>query len=164
MNFHIIVVLHTDDYPVVLGMLVILYCVTLESLWRVLYRSKGKEARRTWFFIGYITILFILGTLYFIAETWGTEAAFVDYRNFPGGPLGWEGVSDAYPLIYMGNVVYILADWMADGLLVRYFDCEYFRKSLISASVMALLHYLAGKPFGSPPHYTNSHALSLQYW
>jgi len=65
--------------------------------------------------MGYINIMFVLGTLYMISEAWANQVGFVDY---PGGPLQFGDVSDGYPLDYMGNVVFLLAYWLADGLLL----------------------------------------------
>lgn len=91
-------------------MLFIIYGATFHRLW-----EQRKKDVRNWFFIGYINVMFVLGTLYMITEAWSTQVGFVDY---PGGPLQFGAVSDGYPLEYMGNVVFILADWLADGLLV----------------------------------------------
>lgn len=65
--------------------------------------------------------MFVLGTLYMISETWSTQAGFVDYREYPGGPLGFASIVDSFPLGYLASVVYVIADWFADAVLVCFF-------------------------------------------
>ena len=51
--------------------------------------------------------------------------SFIDNRKFPGlkglappGPLGFQASSWSGPLILTPGLVYILTNWLADGLLV----------------------------------------------
>lgn len=63
-------------------------------------------------------MLFAMGTVNLACNTKMTELMFIDNRGYPGGPNGWfiayysEGVNTA------GNVAYIVANFLADGLLV----------------------------------------------
>ncbi len=111
-SFTSCIVTHYDDLCFFVGMLFLIYGATFHCLW-----EQRKKTMRNWFFMGYINIMFVLGTLYMISEAWANQVGFVDY---PGGPLQFGDVSDGYPLDYMGNVVFLLADWLADGLLVRF--------------------------------------------
>lgn len=75
---------------------------------------KNKE----WVMLPFTTIMFILGTTYIGANTKVTELAFIDNRNFPGGPniylLANYNVAPHVLLNTMGAI----SLWIADGLLV----------------------------------------------
>ncbi|KAG6810538.1 hypothetical protein H0H92_011425 [Tricholoma furcatifolium] len=68
--------------------------------------------------IAYISALFICSTLFIAANSEMTRLAFVDNRNFPGGPSAYEEVMFSIPVDNLGNVVFVIANWLADGLMV----------------------------------------------
>lgn len=49
-----------------------------------------------------------------------TQLAFIDNRNFPGGPNAYENVMFAIPVDSMGNVSAALQNWLCDALLVSH--------------------------------------------
>ena len=59
--------------------------------------------------------------------------SFIDNRRFPGagvlvppGPLGYQAVTWSGPLILSPSFVFVLSNWLADGLLVSsLFDVEF---------------------------------------
>ena len=65
------------------GMVFILFVLTFKQLIRT--TTKFNYTQRLFFKI-YITLLFILGTLYIGAVAKMAEFGFIDYRGFPGGP------------------------------------------------------------------------------
>ncbi|KAI0259602.1 hypothetical protein BC834DRAFT_962042 [Gloeopeniophorella convolvens] len=69
-------------------------------------------------FIAYITILFILGTIFMAASAEFTQLAFIDNRNYPGGPAAYENAMFSIPVDMAGNVAFVLTTWFADALLV----------------------------------------------
>ncbi|KAF5381201.1 hypothetical protein D9757_007863 [Collybiopsis confluens] len=68
--------------------------------------------------LAYITAQFILATLFQAANARFTQLAFINDRNFPGGPSGFEVNMFFIPIDMMGNASYIIANWLADGLLI----------------------------------------------
>lgn len=71
-----------------------------------------------WGWIAYITTLFILGSIGNGANMFLQQDAFVNHRNYPGGPGEFE--IEQYALTYNAvcTVVYFIGAWFADGLLV----------------------------------------------
>jgi hypothetical protein len=65
------------------GIVFILFVLTFKQLIRTI--TKDNYTQRL-FFIIYITLLFILATLYVGSLAKMTELGFIDYRLFPGGP------------------------------------------------------------------------------
>ena len=63
--------------------------------------------------------MFILGTIFIGANTKVNELSFIDNRNFPGGPNAYLAAFYNSTPNLIGNTMFILADWLADGLLVR---------------------------------------------
>lgn len=70
------------------------------------------------FFLTYIAILFLLGTLFMAACAQMTQLSFVQYRNYPTGPSGYENDEFSIPVDELGNVSFVLTNWFADALLV----------------------------------------------
>jgi hypothetical protein len=66
-----------------------------------------------------VTALFGNATLYFVGATLNDQWAWIDYRNYPGGPVGFiEEVDNIWPSI-MSNIALVLITFIADGVLVR---------------------------------------------
>ena len=88
-------------------------CLTL------LLEERKKKPRATWIWIAYITNLFILGTIGNGTNMFLQQDAFVNNRNYPGGPGQFE--IEQYDLPYNAacTAVYIIGAWFADGLMVR---------------------------------------------
>lgn len=64
--------------------------------------------------------------------------SFIDNRRFPGvggrvppGPLGYQAFTWSGPLILAPNLVFLLCNWLADGLLVSsLFDAAFARPGI----------------------------------
>ncbi|EPQ51899.1 hypothetical protein GLOTRDRAFT_21904, partial [Gloeophyllum trabeum ATCC 11539] len=69
-------------------------------------------------FIVYVTVMFVLGTLFQASNSQFTQLAYVEDRDFPGGPAVYEEAMFYIPVDTMGNVAYVLSNWLADGLLM----------------------------------------------
>ncbi|GJJ11022.1 hypothetical protein Clacol_005251 [Clathrus columnatus] len=46
-----------------------------------------------------------------------TQYAFIDDRDFPGGPLAYSLATSAIPVNVVGFVAYVINAWLQDGLL-----------------------------------------------
>ena len=46
------------------------------------------------------------------------QAEFIDDRNFPGGPEGYQGTHYAAAIWVIPSVAYVITEWLADGFLV----------------------------------------------
>ena len=79
----------------------------------------------TWFNLGFVTIMFVMSLL--LAASTGSTcvSAFVDNRNYPGGPDVWinfAGAQDRANTIQAVSLIIPMS--MADGLLVNCFSLE----------------------------------------
>lgn len=63
-------------------------------------------------------VIFILGTLFMGSLAKYTQLAFIDNRNFPGGPSAYENVMFSIPVDEIGNVSFVLANWLCDAVIV----------------------------------------------
>ncbi|KAH9834557.1 uncharacterized protein C8Q71DRAFT_859538 [Rhodofomes roseus] len=79
--------------------------------------NRANMKRRVFFLI-YITIMFILGTIFMAACAEMTQLSFIQYRNYPTGPSGYENDEFSIPADEAGNVAFVLTNWFADALLV----------------------------------------------
>lgn len=100
------------------GIVFTLYCMTARALLVGLKRSDYKKFG----WLVYITIMFFLGSIFMGACSQMTQLSFIDYRNIPGGPSEYENVEFSIPADEAGNVVFVLTNWFADGLMVRGVD------------------------------------------
>ena len=60
-----------------------------------------------------------MGTLNLACNTRITQLEFIDNRNYPGGPNAWLFTFYSDGVNTTGNVSYVIANFLADGLLVR---------------------------------------------
>lgn len=79
--------------------------------------SRSNYARQLGFLV-YIVTVFILGTLLTVSSSAFTQLAFVDNRNFPGGPAVYEQLMSWIPVDELGNVALVLSSFFNDALLV----------------------------------------------
>jgi len=85
----------------------------------MLQMSHKQEKRRSVFLIGYITAMFVLGTIYVGTTTHATMVSYVYYANFPGGPSAYNNlVLFSAPIGIINTISYVLANWLADAMLV----------------------------------------------
>lgn len=158
------------------GIVFTLYCMTARALLVGLKRSDYKKIG----WLVYITAMFFLGSIFMGACAQMTQLSFVDYRNIPGGPSEYENVEFSIPADEAGNVVFVLTNWLADGLMVRDptdSDCCRILKGLGSqvwrcvliyrscsipvwaTGILPCLMYLA--EIGTPRLHRSAHNLSL---
>ncbi len=69
-------------------------------------------------FLLIVFLIFLFSTLFNGAMMKYTQLAFIENRNFPGGPNAYEDNMFAIPVNAMGNVAFTLSQWLCDGLIV----------------------------------------------
>ncbi|GJJ11029.1 hypothetical protein Clacol_005260 [Clathrus columnatus] len=92
-----------------------IYCLSL--FWSL----RKREPRKSWIFGAYITINFILGSIGNGVNTVETQYAFIDDRDFPGGPLAYSFATSSITVNVVGFVAYVVNAWFQDGLLLYRF-------------------------------------------
>ncbi|OBZ67518.1 hypothetical protein A0H81_12740 [Grifola frondosa] len=66
----------------------------------------------------YISVISILGSLFMGSNSAFTDLAFVDDRNFPGGPNAYENSMFSVTADEISNVSFVLTNWCTDALMV----------------------------------------------
>lgn len=79
--------------------------------------KRTREQKNLWL-LCYILLLIVLGSLFLASSVIVTELAFINHRDFVGGPGTWQEVNFALPVNIMGNVALVLSSFITDGLLV----------------------------------------------
>ncbi|KAF5347960.1 hypothetical protein D9756_010216 [Leucocoprinus leucothites] len=85
--------------------------------WCILLQLQNKKTRLEWLYLAYVSLLFIMGSIGNATNIKVAEMAFVDQRNFPGGPAGFFATGGG-PIGLTCNVVYIINSWFQDCLLL----------------------------------------------
>lgn len=98
------------------GMQFMLFGMTLDMLVRSLTRSGNKRHLIT---ITFLVFIFVMSTLFMFSSVASTERAFIDDRNYPGGPDAYEAQMSEGPLSELGNSSLMIGQWVMDLLLVR---------------------------------------------
>jgi len=84
-----------------------------------MFHRPSDYRKRQKFYIVYGAILFALVTIEVsLNAMWGT-LMWIDHRNYPGGPLGFYGVSEGAWYNAVDLTAHATANILADGLLVR---------------------------------------------
>ncbi|KAG1790846.1 uncharacterized protein HD556DRAFT_681706 [Suillus plorans] len=97
------------------GIGVTLFFMCFYSLIRQITRTNYKKSLPL---LIYITIDFILGTLFMATLADFTQLAFIQYRDYPGGPNAFENNMFGIPVDMVGNVCGVLMMALSDGLVV----------------------------------------------
>ncbi|KAL0955957.1 hypothetical protein HGRIS_002139 [Hohenbuehelia grisea] len=98
----------------------------------------------------YVSTIFTLSTLFMGSLAQFTQLAFIDNRNYPGGPGRYEVEMFPIPVDDIGSVTFVLSNCLCDGLIiwrfiVIYRNCRF--SSFVVASLPCLL-YLASITMG----------------
>ncbi|KAG8220623.1 hypothetical protein J3R82DRAFT_2881 [Butyriboletus roseoflavus] len=92
----------------------------------LLTRAKNHvEFRKRLPLLIYITLSFVLGTIFMISLAAFTQMAFIDDRNYPGGPSAYENNMFSIPIDDTGNAAFVLSNWLSDALVVWRFKVIY---------------------------------------
>lgn len=84
---------------------------------QLLWPKHGRD--RNPILAGYTFLLFSLGTVFMGMNINVAVLAFIDNRNFPGGPETYSGSTQSSALGVIPNAAFILSNWLADALMVR---------------------------------------------
>ena len=66
----------------------------------------------------FVVLIFIVNTINVAANMQFTMQAFVNYRNFPGGPNGYELAEFSNPIDTVANACLGISAFLSDVLLV----------------------------------------------
>lgn len=94
------------------GIHIVIFAMTL---FHILYNN-----RKIWWQFAFIISLFVLGTINIICNLNFNQKAWIDNRNYPGGPVGYLQDQQAIPVDTVGNAAGCITTFLADGFLVKF--------------------------------------------
>lgn len=95
------------------GVQFILYAACVHKLWQ-----RQPRIRFTFFLIAYMTVLTLMDLIWTATSAYGLQMTFIDNRNYPGGPFAFLLVEFSEPSNVLSLASYIVANILADGLLL----------------------------------------------
>ncbi|KAK7001625.1 hypothetical protein R3P38DRAFT_2730453 [Favolaschia claudopus] len=100
------------------GVMFTLWVICVHFL-RQKIKVSAQEKHRSLLFLGYISAMFIFGTVYLVTTVHATTISYVQHRDFPGGPEAYNNlVLFSAPVGIVNTISYVLTNWMADALLL----------------------------------------------
>lgn len=97
------------------GVQLVLYIACM----RILYRRESRLSATSYFLMSLITVLCAMDTIWTATSAIGLQLTYIDYRNYPGGPLAFLGIEFSMPVNIVSLASYITGNIIADALLVR---------------------------------------------
>ncbi|ESK84741.1 hypothetical protein Moror_578 [Moniliophthora roreri MCA 2997] len=83
---------------------------------------KGLKGRKRDYFrlfsVIYVTLLFLCATMFMAGDSSMAQYSYVDYRLYPGGPAAFENDMFWIPVSEIGNVGFVVSNWLADLVVV----------------------------------------------
>ena len=138
----------------ILGVVVVLAFKSMAALLSPAYR-RGEGIK--WGLMCYTATIFSLVTVLTGMNLNIRSISYIDNRNFPGaegmippGPSGYQWFIAPSPLNITPNVMFVMCDWLADGLLVSsLFDAVFAWPGILKPApppAVSLLHHLRQEP------------------
>ncbi|KAH7908983.1 hypothetical protein BJ138DRAFT_1011730 [Hygrophoropsis aurantiaca] len=133
------------------GMVVVLSAMCMHSLW-LRRRAWSMTSSKSMFFLCYVSFIFLMGSISFAGNNQFVQMAFIDNRNYPGGPSGYIVDEFSVPINIASDVALVMANWCADLLLiwrctVIFRDCRNVLR--LSATVIPSLMFAASFAMGT---------------
>lgn len=108
---------------IVQGIAIVLFFRCMNALLNTADRARGNTK---WGLVAHAVAMFSLVTIYTAFTLNIQSISYIDNRDFPGvgdllppGPVGYQFLIYSKPMGIVPNAMFILNNWLADGLLVR---------------------------------------------
>lgn len=98
------------------GINVSIFLITLNLLWK-----RRRETWKDYIWITYIVFMFSLASIGNGTQFKYAELAFINYRNYPGGPAVFDAEAAPETVGIVCNSIYIMSTFFQDGLLLYRF-------------------------------------------
>ncbi|GJE95612.1 hypothetical protein PsYK624_117980 [Phanerochaete sordida] len=85
------------------------------------WSARSHSPKTAYIMLAFISCIFILGTIGNGTQMKLLQVAYVDERNFPGGPGAFETLEGSIQVSVIGTAAYSVAAWFSDGLLLYRF-------------------------------------------
>jgi len=108
-------------------------------LYLLLQQENNASSRRNRIaLIAYVSIVFAFSTIFQACNVEFTQLAFIENREYPGGPAAYENDFWNIPVDAVGNVLFVLTNWMTDSILLWRFMVIYRQCRLPIWAIMLL--------------------------
>ncbi|CCM05252.1 uncharacterized protein FIBRA_07462 [Fibroporia radiculosa] len=97
------------------GVVLALYVMCVAKLVRQL---KQYNYMRPLGLFAYATVIFIISTLFMGSQVKFIQLAFIEDRNFPGGPNAYVEDEFSNPTDEIANVCFVVGNWIMDAFLI----------------------------------------------
>ena len=108
---------------VVLGVVMVLFFQCMSALFDPTNRARGGIR---WGLVAYAAVMFSFVTVFVAMNLNAQSVSYIDNRAFSGnngippGPLGYQFLLYSKPISIVPHFMFLLNNWLADGLLVSY--------------------------------------------
>ncbi|KAG5644541.1 hypothetical protein DXG03_008196 [Asterophora parasitica] len=127
------------------GITIILFFQCMRGL---LLPRKSSGIPRNIYMGVYTFALFGLGTVFIAMNARNNELAYIDYRGFPGGPVMFTFSRYNKAIVIVPNAAFILANWLADGLLVSSLFLNFIWGDNYWTLILPILMYIGSIAMG----------------
>ena len=142
----------SDDYrSIILGIVIVLFFQCIGALFNPENRARGGTK---WPLVAHTAAMFSFATIYTATSLSLQSDSYIDNREFPGvdglvppGPLGYQLALYYKAIVLVPNLMVLLNNWLADGLLVSTTltqSTEYLK----IFPALSLLHHLCQELLG----------------
>ena len=112
--------------------------------------------------------MFMFVTVFTVINLNIISTSYIDNRKFPNdpypGPLGFQALTYSETIGIVSTVMFLLNNWLADGLLVKSVPASAAQVSDVTGAVLlalSLLYYISYEPLGYRLPILN---ISRQFW
>ncbi len=95
-------------------------CVFFTCVYYLIREQKKSNIK----WLVYVSVLFICGTCNLAFNARFNQLAWIDERNYPGGPLAFLLEQQSLPIETAGNALAFFTTFLTNGLLVRTLDTQ----------------------------------------
>ncbi|KAJ7454058.1 hypothetical protein B0H11DRAFT_1875547 [Mycena galericulata] len=134
------------------GITLVLFFQCLRALTKP--RTGSSHNLRNWFLIGYVIVMFGLGTIFTAMNMHLMQISYIDNRNFPEGPIGYSLAMYSTWRVTVPNACSLIANWLADGLLI--YRCYILYNMTPMVLIAPGIMYLASISMGAIVLYKSS--------
>ena len=118
----------------ILGILIVLFFKCMAAL---LNPTNRRRWGIKWGLVSYVAAMFSFVTVLTAMDVNNLSDSYIDNREFPGvdgvllpGPPGYQTLIDYKAPTVIPNLMFLLNNWMADGLLVSLSDAPFTRSGI----------------------------------
>ncbi|KAI0797509.1 hypothetical protein C8Q75DRAFT_4286 [Abortiporus biennis] len=116
------------------GIQIVLYSRCAWYLWK-----QRKQKRHTLLFLGYITILFCISTIFTAIQARTVQVVYVENRNYPGGPWKFFLASQHESINVIFYATFFLVTFLSDCLVAWRCWIIWSASGMLAASLVTLV-------------------------